>query len=275
MNKLLSANMWRLKKSKIFWGCLAVVLAFSVWAMCLGCHAAVMNGREETLDSNLFKVVPFLGLILAPFAAVFLGVEYGEGTLRNKLIVGHTREHIYFANLTACGVVSLLLAALDLVGGFAAGVPQIGPWQGGAGQLLSQILVYAGIAVALAAFFTMIGMLSTRRATTMAICLFGYLLLLVMGSYLYNNLLKPEMTSEIRMTANGLEVGDPFPNPSYIGGTLRTIYQFLMILLPTGQAIQMANGEFGPALPQVALSLGVAAVCTAIGLGLFKRKDIK
>lgn len=275
MNKLFSANSLRLKKSKIFWGCLIVTIGFSVWAMCLGCNAARMYGRETTLDDYLFKIVPYLGLVLAPFAAVFLGVEYGEGTLRNKLIVGHTRENIYLANLATCACAALAMAALDLTGGFAAGAPQVGLWQGGAGRLVSQILVYAGIAVSLAAFFTMIGMLSTRRASTMAISLFGYLLLLVMASYFYNALLEPEMASEMIVTQNGIEIGDPSPNPGYIGGTQRVLYQFMMILLPTGQAIQMANAEYGPALPQVALSLGMAAVFTAIGLALFRRKDIK
>lgn len=280
MNKLLSANFCRLKKSRILYGVLIAVLFGAAFSILMDCRTAEKIRLEQpdyapAFDAKLFDLAPMLGLAIALFAAVFLGVEYSDGAMRNKLIAGHTRSAIYLANLTACAAVSLLTAAASLLGRLA-GIPTFGPWQGTDGQSLPPLLlIYAGMAVAVAAFFTMICMLSGRRTAAMALCLFGFLAMLMFSSYIYNALCEPELTSEMIITANGIDVSDPFPNPAYIGGKQRAVYEFLLMLFPTGQAIELANQECGPALVLVPLSLAFAAAMTAIGLALFRRKDIK
>ena len=74
---------------------------------------------------------------------------------------------------------------------------------------------------------------------------------------------------------NGFEVGAPEPNPNYVSGALRTVYQFIVDALPTGQAILLANQ--GLAHPAVSLcaSVGIVLLSGAVGMAIFKRKDLK
>ena len=76
MRNLLRANFSRLWKSKALWLCAAGAFAFS-----------------------------------AAFLSLFLGVEYQDGTLRNKIIAGHARWKVYAASLLSgaagCWVVLL------------------------------------------------------------------------------------------------------------------------------------------------------------------------
>ena len=99
--------------------------------------------------------------------------------------------------------------------------------------------------------------------------------LIVVGSVFYNALCEPEMASAAVMTANGFEVGEPEPNPNYVSGALRTVYQFIVDALPTGQAILLANQ--GLAHPAVSLcaSVGIVLLSGAVGMAIFKRKDLK
>ena len=83
------------------------------------------------------------------------------------------------------------------------------------------------------------------------------------------------MASAAIMTVNGFEVGEPLPNPNYISGTLRTVYQFAVDALPTGQAILLANQELARPVLSLAASAGLVLLCSAAGMLAFRRKDLK
>ena len=92
MRNLLRANFSRLWKSKALWLCAAGAFAFSA-AFLLGLRADPEGGT--TLDEAFGQVFPFLPLLYAAFLSLFLGVEYQDGTLRNKIIAGHARWKVY------------------------------------------------------------------------------------------------------------------------------------------------------------------------------------
>ena len=85
-----------------------------------------------------------------------------------------------------------------------------------------------------------------------------------------------EMTYEnVLMTEAGMEYGDLIPNPNYVSGTKRVIYEFLIDLLPTGQASQITNFEFSRCIRWPVLSLAVIVVTSILGFIGFEKKDIK
>ncbi len=279
MHKLISANFWRLKKSKTFWGCLAVMTAYSVYFMASnGAYYARLAisypERGYGLDSVLFGMSPLCGLVVALFAAVYLGVEYSDGTLRNKLIAGCARESIYLSNLTVLSAASLAVSGAYLLGGLAA-VPFLGTWQAGAANFLAHLLVFACASLALAALFTLVGMLSPRRSTTMALCLLLTITLLAAASTIYSALQESEMRSDMMITVNGVAMADPTPNPRCVSGVLRKIYEALMYILPTGQTVRLANREIGSLWPELGASFAVFAAATGAGLFAFRRKDLR
>ena len=101
------------------------------------------------------------------------------------------------------------------------------------------------------------------------------LALLILDSSFYNALCEPETISPAIMTENGFEIGEPEPNPDYISGTLRTVYQFAVDALPSGQAILLANQELARPGLSLAASAGLILLVSAIGMAIFRRKDLK
>lgn len=176
MLKLLRADFFCLRRSRAFWLCAAAAFALSSVYM-----LQASGDSAQTLEQHLLQVFPFLPILHAAFVSLFLGLEYQDGTLRNKLIVGHSRKCVYLSRLLVsiigCGGILLVWALSALTG-----VPKFG-W---------------------------------------------------------------------------------FAVPA---GTLRTVYQFAVDALPTGQAILLANQE----LTHPGLSLAASARdSTGLGLSIAK-----
>ena len=111
MRKLLSANFSRLWRSKIFWvlEVLSAVLGAVFYIL------AIINtkniGENWYLASGnyyFFLGLVIVGAIMAVFSAFYIGSEYDQGTIRNKLNVGCTRNSIYLANLIIVVTASVL-----------------------------------------------------------------------------------------------------------------------------------------------------------------------
>lgn len=279
MYKLFKANMSRLSKTKIFWLDLVLLAAITVVVMLNYGRSAInmqsMGYEGYTgMDEYQFNLVPVLGIFVCVVTALFLGTDYADGTIRNKLICGHTRNEIYAANLLTNFIIAFSFTAVYFLASLV-GLVKLSPWQMSAGQLLSSISVCIFSLSAVAAVLTLVGMVSHNKAATAILSVFTVLGMLLIASFLYNKLQEPEMTSEMYMTLNGIEMGDPKPNPTYIGGSLRTVCECIVQLLPTGQGILLANGEYGNALLFITYSLIIIAVTTAIGMVIFRKKDLK
>lgn len=273
MYKLLTANFIRLRRDILFWSCL---LAAPVLAFCniqISCRQAA-NGIYFRFEECFFNIFPFLGLVFAVFISFFLGTEYSDGAIRNKLVVGHTRTGIYAAHLLTCTAASLLFTAAAMLAGLT-GMPVLGPFQMEPTELAAYLVLTLLWTAALASLCTLVGMLSTSKAGTVALSLFLCLGLLFFGSYLYNALKVPEMSSGVAITSEGFQILDPTPNPEYIGGTKRIVYEFLLNILPTGQGILMANLEVSRPLLNGAASLLIFAGSSLLGAALFDKKDLK
>ena len=66
-------------------------------------------------------------LIQAPFLSVYLGTEFSEGTIRNKLVAGHSRPAVYLSNLILCAIAGVLLCLGYIAAVLAVGLPLLGP----------------------------------------------------------------------------------------------------------------------------------------------------
>ena len=119
MSKLLAANFSRMKKDVSFWIISAAVLMISISEVINNAYidATVYPEDGETiLNFLLFQTIPAMGMVYAIFIAMFIGKEYSNGTIRNKLIVGHTRTNIYLANFITCLTGSLIIYSMIFIG---------------------------------------------------------------------------------------------------------------------------------------------------------------
>lgn len=276
MFKLLRANLVRLKKDKVFWFALILMLAYSVYAV-------LSNGRQvvqmqyqdyEFLDNLYFDLAPMVGIFFAVIISLYLGKEYGDGTLRNKIIVGHSRLNIYMANLLTSFLIALSFVAVWLIGGLAGRI-YMKEWRLSLSWTLLYVLMVLLLNFVLAAIFTLVGMLTTNKAATAIITILLLLLLLVGALIIYSRLAEPETTNGVVITSEGMQWGEPEVNPYYIGGTKRVIYEKALRILPTGQAILIANREITEAVFPLVSSGVLLLIFSGTGIVLFKRKDLK
>ena len=271
MRKLLRADLFCLHRSRVLWLCMAA--AFVISAVFL-LRLSVDNENMRTLDDAFLQLLPFLSILHAAFIGLFLGIEYQDGTMRNKLVVGHSRRAVYGAYLITAviGCFAILLAWAASV---VVGVAKFGWFAAPAGTLLLCAAAILLLTVAEAAILTLLCLLVTNRAVSGVAAILLALALLILGSSFYNALCEPETISPAIMTENGFEIGEPEPNPDYISGTLRTVYQFAVDALPSGQAILLANQELARPGLSLAASAGLILLVSAIGMAIFRRKDLK
>lgn len=282
MRRLLASNFSRLIKSKVFWIC---NLAIGLVALALlgQYYSEVQDGNTRSLEIMLFGYALLTGILTPGFASLFLGTEYSNGTIRNKLIAGHSRIKLYLANLITvfCAAVSFCFSYLVvtiLIGPLLLGWPHI------SGSLF--IMLFLETILTVAAFstlFTMLCMLQTSKSLATALSMALAFMLLVMAVYGDNRLIAEELeiygyTSFI--SEEGEAGYEPMtrPNPYYLGGALRKVYEFESDLNPFAQSLQLVNrketveGAFGR-MPWY--SMAIALVNTAVGMFFFRKKDIK
>ena len=281
MTKLLSANFLRLRKTNLIWGSLGVCIVLGALAalgefrfqVSMGTDLSVpeVAQNKALLEGQFFEYTAFIGVLSAAFISLFLGTEYSDGAIRNKIVVGHSRLTIYFANLITGFAASLTCMAGYMLACLAVGAPLLGWFTKPASLLLWAI---AGSVVMLAAFcaiFTFVAMNCSRKATSVVICLLGVFVLLIVTVVIDGRLNAPEFIQGYEMSFNGQVVDTvPEPNPRYLRGTERAVYQFLYDLLPTGQSLQYTMLNFTEPGKLIGLSGLVCAVFTGAGVALFR-----
>lgn len=275
MNKLLCAGFSRLKKDKIFWFAVAAMFVYAVIYMLNGCRQATSDTMSEyncALDQYYFHYGMFIGMFVSVVTGMFLGTEYNDGTIRNKLVIGHTRTAIYLSNFILSFSASLAILLAWFIGALI-GIPTLGFWRMGTSVLIYFLISILYVA-AFSAIFTFLGMLVTRRSLSGVLSILFFFCLLVLGSSLYQALQEPEFNNSIIITASGVNMGDPVPNPLYLTGMKREIYQFLVDFLPTGQGMQMFDLNIQHPLRMILCSIGLTGGVTAIGLYLFRKKNL-
>ena len=194
MNKLLRSNFARLWRDKLFWLCMGAMLVYAVAFMLNGCRQATvdMSEYQYSIDNYYFHFALSIGLFCSVCGSMFFGTEYNDGTIRNKIIVGHTREDIYLASLITTFAATLLIMLVWLAGALVA-VPALGFWKMGVLRLLGYLLIAVLFVLALSAIFTVINMLSSGKANTFLISVLLFIGLLLLASMVYNGLSEPEM----------------------------------------------------------------------------------
>ena len=131
--------------------------------------------------------------------------------------------------------------------------------------------------IALTSIFVLIAMLIHTKAIGAVVSLLVAMLLIIASMTIYNMLDAPEYIEPIEMTINGeLVQMEPQPNPRYLDGTKREIYQHTLNLIPTGQMIQYGELAYPEDLACFPLySLAVILLSTGIGTAIFKKKDLR
>ncbi|MGN1088777.1 MAG: ABC transporter permease [Huintestinicola sp.] len=275
MSKLLSANLSRLFKSKAFYITALITLVLTVFLVLMDCNTSAKYELEKNFEGIYFCIPPYFGLVISTFTAMFIGTEYSDLTLRNKIVIGHSRAEVFFANLLTCIAASVIFFIIWAISG-CVGIPYFGLESIDMSACLSKLLVTFFSVISLSAVFGTISQLISSKATGAVAGIFISLALLLAGSFFYNSLNEPPTTySYTRILENSIEYGDEMPNPLYVDGKMRDVYEVALRLIPSGQQILIADEPIEQPGFMIACSLAVIAAAPAVGYGVFRKKDLR
>lgn len=276
MNKLLSAGFSRLWKNKFFWLGMILLPGFLAFALYSNYCDMKQYNLSYAIDGFLYGCFLLIGMYTSIFAALFLGTEYSDGTIRNKLVIGHSRTAVYLSSLTVCFVSSLLVCLTTIIVTYALGIPLFGTPETPVLTTLQEYAYGVLMIAALSGIFTLLAMMITSKSVSAIVCTVGIFALLFVSMYILQRLLAPEIIQYgYDVTADGV-IPLERPNPQYLTGTARKVYEFLQDFLPTGQGLQLAEfGYLQHPLQACLCSLFVTAATTVGGILAFQKRNLK
>lgn len=104
MSNLLAEGFRRLFKGKRFYVVLTIIMAIPA-AACI--FIKIFEGSDVNVgDGLVFAMIGTMTMFISITAGLFIIQDFKNNTIRNKIIIGHSRTNIYLANL----IVSLTVA---------------------------------------------------------------------------------------------------------------------------------------------------------------------
>lgn len=257
MRKLLCADGYRMYAKKWFWLCVVCMILLAV-AFCMMQYTAM--DYVVSLDRVIFLPLSVYGIAVAALVSQFSGEDFHSGVIRNKIIAGRSRASIYLSgmvsNVTACIVVYLLTIAVSL------GIGRLlFPVNVTTGEIVWHLVLGLFLCLSYASLYHMIAMLTGKKTTAIVLCM-GLSFLLLFLCLHTNQILMQEAFK------------DGLPNPHYVQGVKRTVYEWLHDWNPFGQAAQLSAMQCRNPARFVASDLGMAVLTSAIGIAGFGRKEI-
>ena len=271
MAGLIRSHLARLWKSPVYWLALAAMLPYGLGL----CNSAVGDAQNGAGGPGLWGqplcgFCLLAGVILAAVFSLFFGAEHADGTLRSKLIAGHGRAGIYLAALAAA-----LLAALGLYGVYAlAWLPRLGWMRQSfpAPAARPLLLALAGTALnilALCSVCVTLCMLIQRRSL-LAVVLILLMVFLFFAAVQVQDAWETATGGGMQLMVDGAGQQQwVFHEPGRAGTLTAALYD----ALPVCQAYRYMELDATPAM--LGWSAGTALAAAALGLILFRRKDIR
>lgn len=264
MLNILKSDFYKLRKSKAFWICTFLCIAFAflmVSALQVGITRAIANPNDPELAqmlemqpqlSGVFAVTTFLPMgfniiFVGVFIAIFVSSEFAFGTMKNTLSRGAERIKVFFSKFVVCGSAALVMLLAFIATLLTAGSIMWGFDPGGIATysgLLGIVLLQALMIIAFTALFVFISM--TMRGT---------------GGAIATNIICVTMASTLLSAISML-----------FGGAINLSDYWLMWGVEKLAAISPPSGDIWQGI-FIALGWGIASM--VIGSVLFKKIDVK
>ncbi len=257
MRKLISANFARLWRSPPIRFFLIGMLLLSSGLMFIQYTAM---DYSVPLSRVIFLSLSLYGVVAAAFVSMFVGTDFSDGFIRNKLICARSRHAVVCSHIITscfgCILIYLIVTLFTLAVGAALFENDVLP-----SDFFRFLALGIGMSAAYGVIFSVITLLSDNKARAIIICMVLSMLMLFLCLHTNQLLVQTEYK-------------DGVLNPHYVGGFRRTVYGVLHDLNPCGQAAQLSSWEvWNPARVYV-INLFWMIGTSALGCALFKRKDI-
>ncbi len=274
MSKLLRAGFARLRKNSLFWLLTVFSIAIALF-MIYGQYSDMKEyGEVIEVEQLMLNYSTITGVVIAVFTSLFLGTEYSDGVIRNKISTGHKRSDIYLSNLIIISATSLFSYVIFIITVAAVGIPLFGGITLPIHKLLIIIGCIFAAVIAFSGIFTFLSMTISKKEISAVVCLllaFG----LMMGAMICLNITETQKYIEAGSLVDGEMVFEEVPNPRYPTESERAVYETLLKINPAGQMFQLA-GRVVPDYKVLPIySLGESIIFTLAGILVFGKKDLK
>lgn len=108
MLNLLLTDFRRLIKDKVFYIGLLILAFYGFWGVRTTSCFELDKCISIDGSSMLVAMPAMIILFVIFFTSLFIGTDYNEGTIRNKVIVGKKRSYIYLSNLIVTFIVTTI-----------------------------------------------------------------------------------------------------------------------------------------------------------------------
>lgn len=275
MSKLLYANFSRLKKDITFIIAMAMMILLGV-IICISNYMDMVRYDDLVkFDSIFFGSIGYIGVLIAAFSSMFVGTEYSDGIIRNKIVIGHRRSDIYLSNFWVCTVAGLWSNLCYIIVVCVIGIPLFGFLETSFSMTLVLFLDCVLLIVAYSAIFNLVAMLISNKAHATIISMLLIFVALIAAAIIFGMLAAPEFISPVTITVDGQMVDNSVPNPRYLTGIKRNIIQTIQDILPTGQSLQIAGLNVKNPGWMAMYSVIIAILINVIGIFCFRRKNLK
>ncbi len=252
MTRLLSANLRRLKINIPFYVFSFIILAVSIFFTSKG--YLLMFGEFMFAEIAIMLVSAVPAGLNTLFISFFLGREYSDKTIRNKIVVGYTKGEIYSAAFLTTSLVTTFWVVLWFVGSIFGAALTGGEYS------MERLIVKALVAL-------LYNLAFSSALTAMCMTIHSRALCVVLNTQIPSYLI-----TFIAVNGSFLETEGAFTP------VMKEIMTFIINLLPMGQWFYKCV-EFGeilyPTPVLIALSAGIIILFTAVGTVVFRKKELK
>ena len=270
MIKLLKAGFFRLKKDVIFW--LFIFLTIGMAGFTLFRY---LSNEGVYLDKILNEFIMYIGLFIAIFVSIFVGKEYGQGIIRNKIIVGHSRISIFLSNLIISIVVSLLCELIYLIIVFLIGIPLFGQMQMSFSQFTIVLLNTALVIISFCSIYNFITMICSEITISISICIILFVAMFVAQAALgFTANSRKYIEHDFWDNGNKYIISQE-PDPNYPGDEKVKQARTLYLSIPQGQAMKIGGNDLTYSAQMAISSIILIGVVNIVGVCIFSKKELK
>lgn len=270
MIKLLKAGFFRLKKDVIFW--LFIFLTIGMAGFTLFRYLSVEGAY---LDKILNEFIMYIGLFIAIFVSIFVGKEYGQGIIRNKIIVGHSRISIFLSNLIISIVVSLLCELIYLIIVFLIGIPLFGQMQMSFSQFAIVLLNTALVIISFCSIYNFITMICSEITISISICIILFVAMFVAQAALGFTANSRKYIEHAFWDNGNKYIISQEPDPNYPGDEKVKQARMLYLSIPQGQAMRIGGNDLTYSAQMAISSIILIGVVNIVGVCIFSKKELK
>lgn len=275
MYRLLNAGFERIKKNRVFWGCVFVTIGIAMF-MLVSNYLDMKNDNTQISTSELVSnYLPMIGLFIAIFTGLFVGTEYSDGTIRNKIIAGHKKMNIYLSNFIISSLVAIIFQIVWTIFVLIIAIPVFGKPIIELNQLIITCIDSIMFIIAYSAIFNFISVLSCNKTISAVTSILIFFIMLGVTVSAINIIQTPETVQQGGLNPDtGVVSFKEVPNPKYPSESKRQFYQRIVDIIPMGQAFSLGAGLSTNVYMLPVYSISLIIIFNGAGVYLFRKKDL-